>query len=196
MCPNERFGLGCEKVPSYQLSEIKFSSIEGIQQKDQTLKRVSTVREDCEEFFSKIFSLGCICPNGILLWYLFIPVRQLFEYAEKCFDIEEEDEKPFMESCSEYEQSSELSSESSSDEFSGPSTRKKRKGNRIESSKNKKRTGESNEDSSSTESLSDENDNTQPTNVPLVVLDTQKPVGNNFVPRMKMPNENAEQNSN
>ncbi|KAL3272490.1 hypothetical protein HHI36_013968 [Cryptolaemus montrouzieri] len=80
--------------------------------------------------------------------------RQLFEYAEKCFDIEEEDVEPFMDS-SEYEQSSGRSSESSSDEFSGRSTSKKRKG-----SKNKERTGECNEASSSTENLSDENDDT------------------------------------
>ncbi|KAL3282726.1 hypothetical protein HHI36_005897, partial [Cryptolaemus montrouzieri] len=116
--------------------------------------------------------------------------RQLIEYVEKCFDIEEEeDEEPFRESCSEYEQSSGRSSESSSDEFLGPSTSKKRKGNKIQSSKDKKRTGESNEDSSSTKSLSDENDDTEPTNVPIVVLNTWKPVGNNFVPRMKISKE-------
>ncbi|KAL3286534.1 hypothetical protein HHI36_001039 [Cryptolaemus montrouzieri] len=107
--------------------------------------------------------------------------RQLIEYAEKCFDIEEEDKEPFMESCSEYEQSSGRTSE--------PSTSEKRNGNKIQSSKNEKRTGESNEDSSSTESLSDENDDTEPTNVPIEILDTWKPVDNNFVPRMKIPNE-------
>lgn len=108
------------------------------------------------------------------------------ELAENFSDMEDE---PFVDSGSDYIQSS---SGASSDECSGPSTNKKKE--RKNAAKFKLNENLHSPESSSTSEgsspdSSEDNDNLAASNMPIVVLDQWRIVDNNFVPRLRIPNE-------